>query len=58
MISKNTGVAPRSTTINLTGEDNDDDDTVHTKYVKDVEDDGDQEYDPHANIVQEPVPSE
>ena len=58
MVSNNTGVAPRSNTIDLMGEDDDDDDMVRVEDVKDDEDDGDQEYDPHANVVQEPVPSE
>ena len=58
MVSKNTGVAPGNDTTDLTGEDDDEDDTVRVEDVKDDEDDGDQEYDPHANEVQEPVLNE
>ena len=58
MVSKNPGVALKSTTIYLTGEDDDRDDMGRVEDVKNNDDDGDQEYDPHANAVQEPVPSE
>ena len=51
-------MAPSSNTIDLTGEDVDEDDRVLVEDVKDEEDDGYQEYDPHANVVQEPVLSE
>ena len=51
-------MAPRGNTINLTGEDDDKDDRGLVEDVKDDKDDGYQEYDPHANEVQEPGPSE
>ena len=58
MVSQTTGVAPKNSTINLTREDDDDDDRVRVEDVTDDKDDGDQEYDPHANEAQEPVISE
>ena len=58
MVSKNLGVAPRSNTINLMGEYDDKNDRILVEDVKDDKDDGDREYDLHANVVQEPVLSE